>query len=1196
MKTFGAAAGAICWLRKASSSWEWRRKLAAMFIVAALAIVAGEAETQSARDGRIVKQAHAPAPVKARTRQNALDAYGKMALAFVPNAGQTDPRVCYSAQAGGASFYFTPSEAVFAFTKEKKGLALRLAFLGANPAPQIAGSRRGAGRINYLIGNDRSRWRAGLATYEEIVYRDLWPGIDLAFRGENGELKYEFHLAPGADPRDIRLAYRGAERLAVSADGELLIHTEFGVLSDSRPVSYQEIAGARVPVASQYSLEGSSYGIVPGPYDSNRPLVIDPGLAYSTFLGGIQVDAGSGIAVDASGSAYVTGETLASNFPTTIGAFDTTFNGGNRDVIVTKLNPEGTALEYSTYLGGSAHDGGTAIAIDAAGNAYVTGATTSSNFPTTPGAFDRSFNPTGGGFDAFVTKLDPTGSTLVYSTYLGGNPGQGGHGIAVDAAGNAYVTGDTASPNFPTTPGAFDTSYNGGVDAFVTKLNSTGSALVYSTFLGGGAFSEDDGNWIAVDNAGAAYVTGFTFSSNFPTTPGAFDRVLGSAINGTSDAFVTKLNAGGSSLVYSTFLGGNDFGDEGWGIAVDAAGAAYVTGITTDGTFPTTPGAFDTTLNSITDAFVTKFSADGSALVYSTFLGGSSTDESFGITVDAAGAAFVTGRTSSSNFPTTPGAFDTTFNGNTDAFVTRLNEIGSTSLYSTYLGGNADEAATAIASDSSGSVYVTGGTSSNNFPITPGAFQPTIGGISDAFVAKISNRPPNAAADSATTDEDTPVTISVLANDADPDGASLTVTDVTQGANGSVVINPDNTVTYSPAPNFNGVDSFTYTISDGDGGSDTATVTVTINPVNDAPVAVDVSAATDEDVSVQINLAATDIDNSNLTFVVVSGPMNGALGAISGASVTYTPNANFNGNDIFTFIANDGAAVSNVATVTITVAPVNDLPDAVDDSASTNEDTAVTINVLANDADVEGNTLTVTAVGQGASGAVTINQDGTVTYTPNPNFSGADSFTYRASDGTALSNVATVQITVGGGGGANKIVFSSNRDGNFEIYSMNTDGAVQTRLTNHSATDLFPALSPDGTKIAFSSNRHGVLNFEIYVMNADGAGVTRLTNNSSLDVSPAWSPDGAKIAFSSNRNGLLNFEVYVMNADGSGQTRLTINAAVDGEPAWSQDGARIVFSTNRDGVLNFEIYVMNADGSGQTRLTTNTAADVSPDW
>jgi Tol biopolymer transport system component len=1389
LKAFGSAAGAMSWLRKACGAWEWGRKLAALLLVAALALAAGPAVTQSAREGPRVTQANAPASVAARTERNALDAYGKLALAFVPNAGQTDQRVRFSAQAGGASFYFTSSEAVFAFTKEKKGLALRLAFLGANPAPQIAGARRGAGRINYMIGSDPARWRAGLTTYGEILYRDLWPGIDLVFRGENGELKYEFHLAPGADPREIRLAYRGAERLALGPDGELLIHTAFGVLSDSQPLSFQEIAGARVPVASKYSLEGRSYGIVPGPYDPSRPLIIDPGLAYSTYLGGGQGAQGLGIAVDSSGSAYVTGVTGAVGFPTTAGAFDTTFNGGNGlgvgDVFVTKLNPQGSALEYSTYLGGSANEVGAGIAVDTAGAAYVTGVTLSSNFPTTPGAFDTSYN---GSLDAFVTKLDPAGATLVYSTYLGGSvsgvlcsPGpcadDGGAGIALDAAGNAYVTGFTRSANFPTTLGAFDRTYTSGAGShvFVTKLDSNGATLVYSTYLGGA--TGEAGTSIAIDNAGAAYVTGVTGSIAFPTTPGAFDTTK----NNGDDVFVAKVNADGSGLIYSTFLGGS-LTDRGAGIAIDAAGNAYVTGEVVSADFPTTPGAFDTTFNGgARDAFVTKVNADGSGLVYSTFLGGSSGENGIGITVDAAGAAYVTGDTFSANFPTTPGAFDTTLAGNQDVFVTKLNETGSAALYSTYLGGGGSDVGRAIAGAASGSVYVTGTTTSNNFPITPGGFQSIGSFLGAAFITKISNQPPIATEDAATTDEDNPVTINLLANDADQDGDSLTLSAVTQGANGSVVINPDNTVTYSPAPNFNGADSFTYTVVDTWGDTDTGTVMVTINPVNDPPVAGDVSAATDEDLSVQINLSATDVDNSNLTYVIVSGPANGALGAISGATVIYTPNANFNGSDSITFKASDGTADSNIATVTITVAPVNDPPEAANDSASTNEDTAVIINSLANDEDMEGNTLSVTAASQGANGAVTINPDGTITYTPalnffgsdtftytvsdgaggsdtatvnvnvasvqdtpsanddmstvaedsspsainvlandsdvdgdtltvasvtqgahgsvanngssvsytpapnyfgpdtftytvsdgqggvdtatvnvmvtsvndaplangdvysanfntplvvltpgalandadvegdaltaalvtnvsngtlalasdgsftytpNPNFTGADSFTYQASDGTSLSNVATVQITVASG--ASKVVFSSNRDGNFEIYSMNSDGTAQARLTNHSAIDVFPAWSPNNDKIAFSSNRDGHLNFEIYVMNADGSSPAPLTTNARVDGKPAWSPDGTKIAFSSNRDG--NFEIYVMNADGSGLARLTNNWAIDSDPTWSPDGSKIAFSSNRDGVLNFEIYVMNAGGGGVTRLTNNSALDVSPAW
>jgi hypothetical protein len=693
-----------------------------------------------------------PGPPTARIGQAAFDAHGKLPLVFVANAGQTDPRVRYSAQAGTAGFYFTTGEAAFVFAQGTKGLALRLSFLGANPTPRLEGARPASGRVSYFIGRDPARWRTGLSTYSEVVYRDLWPGIDLAFRGEDGQLKYEFRLAPGADPGNIRLAYRGAYRLSLDGGGDLLIHTALGVLSDSRPESYQMIAGRHVSVASRYTLARGSYGFALGAYDPSRPLVIDPGLVYSTFLGGgvsqtgllRNQDQGLAIAVDAAGSAYVTGFTTSVNFPTTAGAFDTSYavadinnlNQAPRDVFVTKLNPAGSALEYSTYLGGLGNDTGQGIAVDADGNAYVTGSTGSGDFPTTPGAFDTSYN---GGGDAFVTKLNSLGTGLEYSTYLGGSAADGGNGIAVDADGNAYVAGSTTSPGFPTSPGAFDTTQNGNLatDAFVTKLNPTGTALLYSTYLG--SSNSDTGNGIALDVAGNAYVTGSsngTSAARFPTTPGAFDATCDGG-----DAFVTKLNPVGSALAYSTCLGGAAGSqDVGRGIAVDAAGNVYLTGDTASPDFPTTTGAFDTSYNGNFDAFVTKVNPQGTALEYSTFLGTSSTERGRGIAVDAAGQAYVTGSTGP-GFPTTPKAFDTTSSGG-DAFVTKLNATGSALLYSTFLGGSGSngEQGNAIAVDGAGDAYVTGHTFSSDFPTTPLAFDrtpsPNLFGAPDAFVAK----------------------------------------------------------------------------------------------------------------------------------------------------------------------------------------------------------------------------------------------------------------------------------------------------------------------------------------------------------------------------------------------------------------------------------------------------------------------------
>ena len=504
-------------------------------------------------------------PPSAPSKGQGLAAYAKLPLAFTPNAGQHDPRVRFASQASGSSLFFTPTRIVLSFAKGKRGVALRLAFRGANPEPAIVGARPGPGRVNYLIGNDPARWQTNLPTYGEIVYRRLWPGVDLHLRGENGRLKYEFQLAPGAEPSRIRLAYRGQERLAVGRGGELRIATALGGLRDTRPLSYQTIGGRRIAVKSRFVLgRRGSYSFSVGSFDHRYPLVIDPGLVYSTYLGGSGDESGK-IAVDGTDNAYVMGTTTSVDFPTTAGAYDTTYNGGD-DAFVTKLNAAGTALEYSTYLGGSGREASFSynrIAVDGAGHAFVTGYTESGNFPTTPGAFDRTYNGQG---DAFVAELSATGAALVYSTYLGGGGGDTTQGIVLDSGGNASVAGFTTSTDLPTTAGAYDTTYNGGFDAFITKMDATGAALTYSTYLGGGDYHRILN--LTADPAGNAYVTGYTFSTDFPTTAGAFDTTYA----GGTDAFVTKLNADGSALGYSTYLGGSA-AENGSGIAVDGPAA-----------------------------------------------------------------------------------------------------------------------------------------------------------------------------------------------------------------------------------------------------------------------------------------------------------------------------------------------------------------------------------------------------------------------------------------------------------------------------------------------------------------------------------------------------------------------------------------------------------------------------------------------
>src|SRR5882762_8523809 len=512
-------------------------------------------------------------PAAAATDARVSESYGKLPLRFEANRGQTHKDVRFLSRGPGYNLYLTANEAVLVLSKpnadakrdargakaQEKSLALHMSLVGAARKPLVSGLEEQGGKTNYFIGGDRSKWRSNVPTYTKVRYQNVYPGIDLVYYGNQRQLEYDFVVAPGADPRKIVLGFKGADKLELDAQGNLVLHAAGGDIRQHKPIIYQNIEGSRREIAGGYVRKGANrVGFQVAAYDRGQPLVIDPVLSYSTYLGGSGfngsgLDLGVGIAVDADGNAYVVGWTNSSNFPTTAGAFQTTFGGGtNFDTFVTKLNPTGSALVYSTYLGGSGSDAGRKIAVDAAGNAYVVGQTSSSNFPTTTGAFQTSF---GGGYsDAFLTKLNSTGSALVYSTYLGGTGEDDGSGISVDADGNAYVAGFTASADFPATAGAFQTTFGGGYgDAFVAKLDPTGSALIYSTYLGG-TDSDAAGNpGLAVDASGNAYVTGETASTDFPTTAGAFQTTL----SGYQNAFVTKLDPSGSALVYSTYLGGS---------------------------------------------------------------------------------------------------------------------------------------------------------------------------------------------------------------------------------------------------------------------------------------------------------------------------------------------------------------------------------------------------------------------------------------------------------------------------------------------------------------------------------------------------------------------------------------------------------------------------------------------------------------
>src|SRR6185503_18248465 len=577
-------------------------------------------------------------------RPDAGDSYGALPLSFELNQGQTNDEVKFLARSEGYVLFLTPTEAVMALDNpaaHKKGKEnrasrsrtddiesgdsrpkpprriVRMKLEGANPDPRIEGLEQLSTTSNYFAGSDPTAWRTGIPSFTRVRYAQVYPGIDMVYYGNQRRLEYDFVVAPGANPDTIQMAFGGIEDFEINRMGDLVLRTEQGNIRQSKPVAYQEANGVKEEVSVSYVPTGVDHvGFHVGAYDSTRPLIIDPVLTYSTYLGGSGFDQGYAIAVDSLGNAYVTGQTAAIDFPTTPGAFQTNYGGG--DAFVTKNNPSGSALVYSTYLNGASGNG---IAVDADGNAYITGDAGTAKFPTTSGAFQTA--PMG--FDTFVTKLNAAGSALVYSARFGGNLDDFGRGIALDSAANAYITGWTvcrsAICTFPTV-NAFQPNYAGGTDdAFVTKINSSGSALAYSTYLGGGKIingTEDWGQGIAVDSAGSAYVTGYTFSPDFPVTAGAFDTSRAGL-----DAFVTKFTPDGASLVYSTFLGGAGH-EQGQGIAVDANGNAYVTGLTESSDspftlanegFPVTPGAFQT--KGSFDAFVTKLNPTGSGLIYS---------------------------------------------------------------------------------------------------------------------------------------------------------------------------------------------------------------------------------------------------------------------------------------------------------------------------------------------------------------------------------------------------------------------------------------------------------------------------------------------------------------------------------------------------------------------------------------------------
>jgi uncharacterized protein (TIGR03437 family) len=632
-------------------------------------------------------------------------------ITFEPNVGQAPASTRFIARSGTYRLDLASASSRLTLRNAKGSATVSLSLVGANPAPSWQQQDPLATRANYFRGADPARWHTDVPTFARVREKNLYPGIDLVYYGSSNRLEYDFVVAPHANPADIRMSYYGAESVRLDSAGNLILHTPQGDITQQKPVLYQTSASGREPIIGSFVLDHNRISFQVGQYDHARALTIDPTISFTSFVGGSGSEQGNAIAVDSSGNIYIAGSS----------------NSGRSDynVLLRKFSPAGAQI-YIADLGGKDDDLGNAIAVDANGSVYLGGRTSSDDFPVLNALQPKR----AGGADAFLVRMNQAGNGMVFSTYLGSSSDDFISAVALDNQGAVYATGTTGGA-FPSILGGFQIQNKGGLDAFVTKLDAQGKA-VYSTLLGGG--SDDEGRGIAVDPNGIAYVTGTTLSDSFPT----INTIYQNSRHGGVDAFLTAVNAQGNNLVYSTFLGGV-FSDQGYAVALDSSNAVYVAGKTASRDFPTTGSSYQKDYaGGDNDIFVAKFLPGKADVAYVTYIGSSGSDEGFGLAVDSTGAAYVTGDTDSDKYPLSTDATQIRRNGNREAFLSKLNPQGSALVFSTYLGGSDNDIGYGVAVDSAGNAYVTGITSSSDFPVTQGAFQTQIGGGGnpDAFFVK----------------------------------------------------------------------------------------------------------------------------------------------------------------------------------------------------------------------------------------------------------------------------------------------------------------------------------------------------------------------------------------------------------------------------------------------------------------------------
>lgn len=1015
---------------------ETRRAHSALLCVISMAIASSLPVCASPRQAQtsVIRTPNVgTSPTDSKSTDASVAVFGKLPLRFEENVGQTDLGVQFISRGPGYTLFLTPSGAVFKLSGQKPdqrsltpgsnpsqrhlqrnmpvASVLRMTLEGTKQIPTMTGVDKLPGVTNYLIGKDPRKWHTGIASYSKVQYSEVYSGIDLVYYGNQHQLEYDFVVKPGADPGQLSLGFEGSDSMDVSASGDMSIHTKAGELSFRRPKIYQIQNGQQINVSGGFRKRDSNHiGFDVAKYDQTKPLVIDPVLVYSTYLGGSSWDYATDVAVDSSGDAYISGDTWSVDFPIVGTSVSAAPQGGMEDGFVAKLNSSGTALIYSTYLGGATGSWGTnafRVAVDSNGQAYVSGNTSTTDFPVTSSAFQTSLG-SGAYYNAYLAKLSASGQTLLYSTFIGGTSWENEIGLAVGANQNAYVVGQTGSSDFPTTSSAYQTSRpNPNLYAgFLARINTTlsgASSLIYSTYFGGSSspINYNDGtSAVAVDANQNAYLTGWACTKNFPVTASAYQTTPSPTY---CAAFLSELStsqSGNSSLIYSTYLGGtaqtNDY-DTGWAIGLDSTSKVYVSGTTDSPDFPTTTGVLNSQNGK---GFVSKFDltqSGSSSLLGSTLIGGSNSENADALQVDSNGNIYLAGGTWSTDFPVTADAIQTSAtlsNGASASFFSVLSSDFSNIIYSTYFGGDPasgdNDGVNGLALDQSGNAYLVGATSATDFETTTGAVQPTApGGTENGYVGELASLLASEAPTIASSNSTTFVM-----------GASKLFTVITTGSpapgvgetgslpSGITFNASSGALTGTPAEGSGGTYSITFTASNGVGSNATQSFTLTV----DQPPAITSSNGTTFVVGVPGSFTVTASGFPAPSFAVTGTLPSGVALNTSTGVLSGTPAAGTGGQYSMVLTASNGVGSNATQNFTLSV----DQPPAITSGNQTNFVVATA------------GSFTATATGYPAStfsesgalpSGVTLSSSGVLSGTPAAGTVGGYPITITASDG-----------------------------------------------------------------------------------------------------------------------------------------------------------------------------------------------------